>query len=89
MSTVRKVIENMSKSQKLAVITSLVFGYLALPFLFAWYMYYLLSIGTFPPESDSIGIPIAGFTFIWLLFGIAIFLVIIAVKVVRNLSRLK
>jgi hypothetical protein len=89
MNTGRKVIGNMSSNQKLAVITSLGFGYLTLPFLFAWYMYYLLSIGTFPPESDSISIPIAGFTFIWLVFGITIFLLIIAIKVLRNLSRLK
>lgn len=89
MNTVRKVLENMSSNQKRAVITSLGFGYLSLPFLFAWYMHYLLSIGTFPPESDSIGIPIAGFIFIWLVSGIAIFLGIIAIKVLKNLSRLK
>jgi hypothetical protein len=41
-------------------------GYLTLPFLYwAWLMYELES-GAFPPEADSIGIPLAGFLFLWI-----------------------
>lgn len=37
------------------------------PILFAAFMFKLLNEGAFPTNADSIGLPIAGFVFLWLL----------------------
>lgn len=41
--------------------------YLSAPFFIAWYFYEALFASDFPPESDAIAIPIAGFAFLCLL----------------------
>jgi len=53
---------------RLSVIMLTTIGYAISPILFASYMFQLLEEGAFPPESDSIGIPIGGFVLLWLLF---------------------
>ncbi len=50
----------------LIMLTTIVYTFS--PILFAAWMFKLLDEGAFPPNADSIGIPIGGFVLLWLLF---------------------
>jgi hypothetical protein len=43
-------------------------SYLVSPIFFSAWMFKLLAEGAFPPNADSIGIPIAGFIMLWVVF---------------------
>lgn len=53
-------------SNRLAVIMLTFFAYLLSSVLFVSWIYLELSAGVFSAESDSIGLPIAGFVLLWI-----------------------
>ncbi len=58
-----------TRQMRVSLIMLAALGYILAPILFAALMFTLLDVGAFPPNADSIGIPIAGFTLLWLLFS--------------------
>jgi len=60
-------------------------AYMGLPFVFWTWLLCELESGSFPPEADSIGIPLGGFLLIW---GVGLFFgfVLSAIYVGRGLT---
>jgi hypothetical protein len=71
----KSLIEYKDKSareeRRLTITMTVFFVYLTLPVIFTLFMFDLLHSGAFPPEADSIGIPIFGFVIFWLACGVA------------------
>jgi len=53
------------RKKHLSIVATGFFAYLSLPFVFWTWLLHELEAGSFPPEADSIGIPMAGFLFLW------------------------
>jgi hypothetical protein len=60
-------------------------AYWLVPVAFAVWLYYELQSGALPPETDAIGIPIAGFTFVWfVIFPISIVFLFVVESLIRK-----
>lgn len=59
---------------KLSFLIMLLTAYIFSPAAFWFYLSYQLESGAFPAQADSIGIPMAGFLFLWFVgWGLIIF----------------
>lgn len=70
-----------------SIMIVLAFGYLVSPVAFSLLLFKQLDAGAFPPEADSIGIPIAGFVFLWLIGWLVIGVIAFAHSVWKNARR--
>ena len=72
-----------TESHLLLILMALL-AYLTLPILFGSALYAALRLGAFPPESDAIAIPFAGFLMLWI-FGLFVALAVGAIHAGRAL----
>lgn len=65
----------------------LAFGYFVSPVAFSLLLIQQLQAGAFPPEADSIAIPIAGYIFLWLIGWLVIGAIAFAYSVWKSAGR--
>lgn len=70
----------MNSQTKLSVFMLLALAYLMSPMVYGAWLFYELSVGAFPAEADSIGIPLAGFMVLW--FAGLLFAGVVAITLV-------
>lgn len=74
----------MNSEAKLTVLIMLVAGYFLSPAVFWFWLKYQLEAGAFPVDADSIGIPMAGFLFLWFVGWILMIIVSLGLAIYRQ-----
>ena len=74
----------MNSEAKTMILIVLATGYIVSPAVFWLWLSYQLDAGAFPVNADSIGIPMAGFLFLWFVGWVLMIVISIALAIYRQ-----